>query len=66
MELKTVTVSASTLKIGQENSIPVAAGQTLQVRRHEGGPQVDVVSTTCPVGKAWSARVILEITETDA
>ena len=67
MELNTVAVQASTLLIGQEANIALAAGDKFRVQKQVDGEIVDVLSlVTCPDGKAWTARVIVEITETDA
>jgi len=66
MDLITHTVKASTVKSGQEVAIPVTAGQSFLVRRYKGSSQLNLLNEKCPVGKKWSVRVIVEVTETDA
>ena len=64
MELATTTIEAATFKSGQAAGISVPAGQSLKI---ETGPEgEEILNEECPAGKAWSARIIVEITETDA
>lgn len=54
---------AKFIKAG-DDVVAVAAGQSLRIETSPSGEEVlDVV---CPPGKSWLARIILEITETDA
>ncbi len=62
MDLQEHSQTAFTLKAGQESGIPVAPGQMLKVEVSPGGPEI--LAAPCPAGKNWSARVIVEITET--
>lgn len=55
--------AAKTVKSGHD-TVAVVAGQRFVVESSPGG--ADVLDVTCPAGKAWSVRVIVEITETDA
>jgi hypothetical protein len=67
MELIEHDWPARVMKSGMENDIALIAGEKIRVQTYVGGEIVDVLAEqTCPEGKAWSARVIVEITETDA
>ena len=67
MELHTHAIEPATQMIGQESGIALAAGEKFRVQKFVGGEIVDVLAdVTCPQGKAWEVRVIVEITETDA
>jgi len=50
------------LMAGSEE-VEIAAGKSLKIETSSQGEEIlDVV---CPTGKKWSARVIVEIVETD-
>lgn len=63
MELVTFTIQAATL-MRDDAMVGIAAGQSLIIETSPGGSEV--LDVECPTGKAWSARIIVEITETDA
>jgi len=63
MELTTNEVLAALIKNGHE-VVEAAAGQSLKIETSPDGD--DILDVECPAGKAWSVRVIVEITETDA
>lgn len=63
MELVTFTIQAATL-MRDDTMVDVAAGQSLKIETTPSGEEV--LNTECPEGKVWSARIIVEITETDA
>ena len=66
MELVDHPVSTSILKAGEE-VFPIAAGEKYRAQKYVDGGIVDVLAeVTCPAGKQWSVRTIVEITETDA
>lgn len=46
------------------DSVNVPVGASLVVETTPDG--AEVLSATCPAGKIWNARIIVEITETDA
>lgn len=46
-----------------EGDVLLVAGQSVKVETSPGGEEL--LNVECPAGKAWSARVIVEITETD-
>lgn len=64
MQLTAHDVEAATLLSGHESNIALSAGETLKIETSPGGE--DVLAAECPAGKVWSARIIIEITETDA
>ena len=56
--------AAKTVKSG-DDLFALAPGEKVRVQKQVGGETVDVLAlTTCPAGKSWSVRVIVEITET--
>jgi len=63
MELTTNEVQAALIKNGSD-VVEVAALQSLKIETSPGGE--DILDAECPAGKAWSVRIIVEITETDA
>lgn len=56
--------TAKSIKSGAEEGTPIAAGQRLVIETSPGGGEI--LDVECPAGKAWTARVIVEITETTA
>ena len=64
MELRETIIVAATLRSGHDSDIDVVAGQSLKIETSPDGE--DILDIECPVGKVWKARVIVEITETDA
>ena len=52
------------IKSGQETDISITAGQSLKIEISPGGDEI--LEVECPAGKMWTARVIVEVTETDA
>lgn len=57
--------TAKRILSGHESAIPVDPGQVVKIETSPGGVEI-ITTPACPVGKNWSARIILEITETDA
>ena len=55
---------AFVLKSGNQNGITISAGKSLKIETSPDGE--DILDVECPEGKAWVARVIVEINETDA
>ena len=55
--------SACNIKAGHA-TLAIAAGQSLKVETSPEGDEV--LDVECPAGKAWSAKVDVTITETDA
>ncbi len=55
---------AKVMKSGLEEGTPLTVGQSIKVETAPNG--VEILNAECPVGKAWSVRIIVEITETDA
>ncbi len=53
-----------TIRSGTEEGAAIAPGQSLRIETSPDG--VEILNVQCPAGKAWRARVIVEITETDA
>ena len=66
IELTEHSWPAKTLKSGIGDDIEISAGQYLQIRYGALGDPAVELQEQCPAGKAWTARVIVEITETDA
>ncbi len=58
------TYIAKIIRSGQETEISIPIGTSLKIRTTP--PAVDLLDVECPAGKVWTARVIVEITETDA
>lgn len=56
--------TAKVVKSGNAGAIPLVAGQKLRVETSPDGEEI--LDVECPAGKAWTARIIVEITETDA
>lgn len=56
--------TAKLVKAGHDAAIEVSAGMHLRVETSPGGE--DVLDAECPAGKAWVAKVTVEIIETDA
>lgn len=63
MILNDYQTPACYIKSGSEAAIAVGAGQAFRVETSPDGEEV--LNVTCPDGKVWSIRVIVEITETD-
>ncbi len=55
---------AKVIRSGQEMEISIPVGTSLRIETTPGGE--DILNVECPAGKVWVARVIVEITETDA
>lgn len=53
-----------TVKSGSTEAVSVPAGKALRVETSPGGEEL--LNAVCPPGKKWTARIIVEITETDA
>lgn len=58
------TQTAKVVKSGHEEGIDIPVGTMLLVETSPAG--AEILAATCPSGKVWTARVIVEITETDA
>jgi hypothetical protein len=56
--------TAKVLRTGQDPEVSIPVGKSLVVETTPGGEEI--LKMTCPSGKVWTARVIVEITETDA
>lgn len=56
--------TAKVIRSGQDMEVSIPVGKTLTVETTPDGQEI--LSATCPPGKVWVARVIVEITETDA
>ena len=54
---------AKLIKSGDEEGISIPPGKTLKIETTPGGEEV--LAVMCPPGKMWSARIIVEITETN-
>ncbi len=52
------------VKSGKEDAIAIPAGRSLRIETSPDGEEL--LDEMCPPGKLWTARVIVEITETDA
>jgi len=53
------------IKINNNNDdLPVMAGQSIKLETSPDGEEP--VNETCPRGKAWSVKVFIIVTETDA
>lgn len=63
MELTDYTWLAKVVKAGHEDNVPVVAGQRVRVETSPDG--IEILDVECPADKAWSVRIIVEITETD-
>jgi len=67
MDIETVgTIPAQTaglIKAGHE-TIAVAVGQSLKIETSQDG--AEFLNIECPAGKAWSVKLDVTITETDA
>ena len=63
MELETFVITPATLR-RDDATFAVSAGQSVKIETSPGGEEI--LAVECPAGKAWSARIIVEITETDA
>lgn len=48
---------------GHEASIMISAGQSLKVETSPEGEEI--LNAICPMGKTWTAKIIIEITETN-
>jgi len=55
-------VTAKTRKYGTDE-VACPAGRSLKIETSPGGEEI--LDEECPVGKAWVARVSVEIIETD-
>jgi hypothetical protein len=64
IELTEYNWAAKVVKSGIGEDITIAAGQSLKIETSPDGEEV--LDIACPVGKAWNARIIVEIDETDA
>ena len=64
IELSEHQWAAKLVKSGSD-TFDVAAGKDIEVAHWAPGKVTDL-SVTCPEGKAWSVRVIVEIEESDA
>lgn len=56
--------TAKSIKSGSEEGASIAAGQSLRIETSPDGEEI--LNVQCPVGKSWTARIIVEITETNA
>lgn len=56
-------VTAQTVHYGSA-TFAVPVGKTLKIETSPAG--VDVLTATCPAGKAWTANVVVQIVESDA
>lgn len=52
------------VRSGQADFFPMTVGKNLKIETSPGGEEL--LNETCPAGKAWSVRIIVEIEETDA
>lgn len=64
MELRETNVEAARLLSGHETEIVLEERQSLRIETSPNGDEI--LNVECPAGKSWTARVIVEITETDA
>lgn len=64
MQLIDYPSAPGSFKSGHEDNISITAGQRFTIETSPGG--AEILDEECPVGKVWSVRVIVEITETDA
>ena len=64
IELTDHPYTAKVIKSGMDEGISIPVGSALTVETTPGGQEI--LNETCPSGKVWVARVIVEITETDA
>ncbi len=64
IELADHVHTAKVIKSGQDNEISIPVGSTLTVETSPLGEEI--LNETCPADKVWVARIIVEITETDA
>lgn len=55
---------AKVLKSGAEDATSIPAGKSLKIEITPNGEEL--LDAMCPPGKVWSARIIVEISETDA
>ena len=62
MELADTIQTAHTLHAGSQD-IELVAGKSLKIETTPSGEEV--LDVECPAGKVWSARVIVEIIETE-
>jgi len=64
MELRESNIPASNFKSGSQSGLVIPAGKKLTI---ETSPQGDeILDIECPAGKVWTARIIVEIVETNA
>ena len=64
MELQETAQSAFVLRSGNQDNVIVSAGKSLKIKTSPQGEEI--LNAECPQGKTWIARLIVEITETDA
>ena len=66
MELVEHVIGPAVMHSGAEVT-PLVAGERYREQKFVDGEIADVLAeVTCPAGKKWSVRSIVEITETDA
>ena len=67
MDIETIgTIPAQTaglIKAGHE-TVALAAGTSMKIETSPNG--VEILDVECPAGKAWSVKLDVTITETDA
>ena len=63
MELQENSRPAFVLKSGNQDNITISAGKSLKIETSPDGEEI--LDVECPKGKVWSARIIIEINETD-
>ena len=56
--------TAKVVKAGQADAVSIPPGKSLKIETLPAGEEV--LDITCPQGKSWMARIIVEIVETDA
>lgn len=64
MAITLVDSTLSEVRKDGEDTVSVAAGQTLKIETTPDGEEV--LSALVPEGKAWSATITVRILETDA
>ena len=64
MRLQDHNWPAKVVKSGAAEAVAVPVGKALKIETFPAGQEV--LNAVCPAGKVWTARVIVEITETDA
>jgi len=64
MQLQQHAIEPAVLRVGHQDGIEVAAGQTFKIEVSPDGSEI--LAAACPAGKRWVGRVIVEFTEMDA